>query len=452
MKVPRITPRRVFVAAIGAISLYFLLHKSTKIITNGSDSFLDSQASLLQLHVDTVLKGDGLRNQDHVVKGSRGIVFTGPGSFVDMTVMAVMLLRETGCTLPVEFAYLSNEVNQNQLDSLRNHNITPRDFLTTEIKSYNWDKEQLRLGAPKIDAILSSPFEQLLYLDPDVMPLRDPTYLFETKQFLQKDGDGGSGGALFWPDYNPTHPQNPIWKLTSQPYEFEFEFETGQVVLDKSRLSVQRGLSIAQYFCKHANVYFRYIWGDKDAFRWGFKMAKAGYFLNHNQLVSVGVGVGLLWNRRGGVSLRRNQAKMPTTAATIPPVYQQLEYFGGALSGWIGTSRYCGQNMLQLDFNDTISLDYAPTPLFLHANGIKKFYYDNVPPFQIAELYVLPKGKTLTELGKGGYVWIGKMRDQGHCGRLRPVDGLKIGHFDFATAYPGTNERYMKARRIAMGK
>ncbi|KAJ3005906.1 UNVERIFIED_CONTAM: hypothetical protein HDU68_004355 [Siphonaria sp. JEL0065] len=456
---PRVTAKRILIALAVAFTIYLFLPKTK---ANSSSFFQTESSDLYAFAQRVLLVGSNLMetSQSHVIPGSRGVVYTGSGKSVPMTIMAVELLRETGCTLSVEFglytplrtlilkkgshaAYLSEEMNQEQLDTLRAHNITPRDFLTPEIRTYNWQKEQLRLGAAKVDAILSSPFQQVLFLDPDVMPLRDPTHLFDTTAFK-------TTGALFWPDYKPTSSQNPIWKITRQPYEFEFEFETGQIYLDKSRLSVIQGLTIAQFFCKHAALYFQFIWGDKDAFRWGFKVSKAPYYLNRNQLVSVGVGVGLFTQRRGGVSLVPVSETLGT--GLIDGFYSHVEFHGGSFSSWRG--RYCGQNMLQMDFNDNWAISddtFEPTPLFLHANGIKKFYYDEVPPFQISQFYVVPKGKTLTELGVGGYTWIGKMRGQGHCGRLSWVKGLEIGHLDFARAYPGVNERYMKARQKFMG-
>ncbi|KAJ3026118.1 UNVERIFIED_CONTAM: hypothetical protein HDU68_006166 [Siphonaria sp. JEL0065] len=338
-------------------------------------------------------------------------------------------------------------MSKEHLDTLRAHNITPRDFLTPEIESYNWKIDQLRIGAPKVDAILSSPFQQVLFLDPDVMPLRDPTYLFESTTFK-------TIGALFWPDFNPTSPKNPIWKIARQEYEYEFEFETGQIYFDKARLSVIQGLTIAQYFCRFGELFFQYIWGDKDTFRWGFRVAKAPYYLNRNHLVSVGVGLDFFSNWWGGVQLTQTASASgkPGTVGVIDAFYPHAATHGGTLSIFKG--RYCGQNMLQLDFNDNptaSSAPFEPSPLFMHANGIKKFYRDGVAPFQIAQFYVPPKGKTMTDMRVGGYTWVGELRGQGHCGRLTPVRGAEIQFFDFANAYPGVNERYVQARKVNMG-
>ncbi|ORY29890.1 hypothetical protein BCR33DRAFT_857510 [Rhizoclosmatium globosum] len=436
---PRITIKRASIIIITLVPLFLLFQWTS------TASAIQSEAIELQKHVKGVLLSASGSPQSYVVKGSRGVVITGPGKSVDMAVMAAILLRETGCQLPIEYAYLSNEMNEQQLETLRKHNITPRDFLTPEIQSYNWGHEELRLGAPKVAAILSSPFEQVLHLDPDIMPLRDPTYLFTTKTFQKY-------GALFWPDFRSTSRKNPIWKLTSTPYTFEFEFESGQIVLDKSRSSVLRGLTVAHYFCEHAAFYFHYMWGDKDAFRWGFKMAGSEYFLNRNQLVSVGLVVNSR-NQRGNVTLKADGSSLnlPGNGA-IDPIYPHLKTNRVKLSFWSG--RYCGQSMLQMDFDDSLgSAAFEPTPLFLHANGVKHkhAYYDDIPPFQVSEMYMMPQGQTLTDLEVGDYTWVGSLRGQAECHRLTKYSGVDIVHIDFMKAYQGVNERYMRARRIAMG-
>ena len=54
-----------------------------------------------------------------IVPGSRGVVLTSASASVAKAIAAVLLLRETGCTLPVQFSYLSNQVTDVDLDVLR---------------------------------------------------------------------------------------------------------------------------------------------------------------------------------------------------------------------------------------------------------------------------------------------------------------------------------------------
>ncbi|KAJ3352374.1 hypothetical protein HDU83_008139 [Entophlyctis luteolus] len=365
--------------------------------------------------------GRNSRNASTAVK-SRGVLLMGAGNMVSLAVTAVQLLRRTGCQLPIEFAYMHNEVAEEHLTHLRSHNITPINFYTTGIASFNWGKEELRLGAPKPFAVLASSFDELLFIDPDIYTLRDPTYLFETAIFRRY-------GAIFWPDFPATTKANPIWKITDQKYTFEREFESGAMVIDKQK--VIRGLRLAAHFCSNADFYFRFIWGDKDAFRWGFKASNTPYFLNPNYVVSVGVAVSID-NPRGNVSL--------TAENELPR------------GSW-----YCGQNMLQMDFLDKVDpsreelSEFVPTPLFLHANGIKKYYKPDIPPFQIVQKYKSPgDGRTIDDLQAGRMHWIGMLLGQNHCMRMEVEGGLELEHYDFMKRYPGVNEAYMQERNKEM--
>ncbi|KAI8845070.1 mannosyltransferase putative-domain-containing protein [Chytriomyces cf. hyalinus JEL632] len=367
------------------------------------------------------------------VQGSMGIVLTGSAKSASLAVMAAELIRATGCTLPIEYAYLGDELTNQTMSLLRASNITPRNFLSPAIKSSNWDIGLLKLGAAKVSAILSSPFEKVLFLDPDVMLLRDPTYLFSTPQFKRT-------GALFWPDFSVTPRDRAIWQITKQPYSVEFEFESGQIVLDKSNKHVYLGLLVAEYLCRHGAFYFKHFWGDKDAFRWGFRVAGVPYFLNTQQV-------------HGNVSL--------IPPSSIPSNSAQIIQSGAPLASYIGTSAsgrvpakgtHCGQNMLQLDFDTNETQDpstaYEAKPLFMHANGIKWSwnYDDSIPPFQSAQMYALPKGETLTSWAQkygamASYKYIGQLNGR-DCGTLVPVNGIEL-------SYLSINERYMAARENA---
>jgi hypothetical protein len=64
----------------------------------------------------------------------------------------------------------------------RSFNISTVDY-SDNIIGDEWGAEEYRLGASKVDSILASSFEEVLFLDPDNFVLQDPTYLFDTKIF-----------------------------------------------------------------------------------------------------------------------------------------------------------------------------------------------------------------------------------------------------------------------------
>lgn len=53
----------------------------------------------------------------------------------------------------------------------------------------------------KAESIVASSFNEVLYLDSDNVPLRDPAYLFDSELYAGKN----QPGVVFWPDLNKDH-------------------------------------------------------------------------------------------------------------------------------------------------------------------------------------------------------------------------------------------------------
>ncbi|OWY91574.1 hypothetical protein PHMEG_00039786, partial [Phytophthora megakarya] len=159
---------------------------------------------------------------------TRGIVMVVYPALVASAYATIRLLRDVlGCKLPVEIWFSPDEMKKNPgsftpLRTLGNKtgNITFREI--------NTNGEPIRFES-KIFAIYNSGFEQVLFLDADNAPVRDPSFLFETPEFVKM-------GAIFWPDY--WHPKNTmfyinpdslLWQLLDMPFIDMFEQESGQL-------------------------------------------------------------------------------------------------------------------------------------------------------------------------------------------------------------------------------
>ncbi|KAJ1543724.1 hypothetical protein HK405_009079 [Cladochytrium tenue] len=294
-------------------------------------------------------------------------------------------------------------------------------------------------------------------MDTDVMAIRNPTFLFETGAFKKF-------GAIFWPDFPATPRTNPIWNIMNQDYRLEREFETGIVVVDKKR--AWQGLRMAQHLCAEARFYFKYIFGDKDSFRWGFKVTATPYFLVPNYLQSVGVLVSK--THPSGNELLEESDWAPSDSNRsefqADPVLPHAEQVPQG-------AHYCGQSMLQMDFQDvanddgrqsglsqvpelslerrgapqsapenTSSTEFHPSPLFMHANGVKRARLDGVAPFQVGMAYVdrrplveriaghggRPGVRGVDDVHGAGANWIGRLLDQRECLDLATVNGLQV--------------------------
>ena len=117
-------------------------------------------------------------------------------------------------------------------------------------------------------SILNCPFEEVIFLDADNVPLRDPAFLFESSEFLRT-------GAVFWPDYGRLGPEREIWRICDVEYRDEPEFESGQMVISKSRC--WNALQLTMHLNEHSDYYYRYIHGDKDTFHLAWRMMMQEY-------------------------------------------------------------------------------------------------------------------------------------------------------------------------------
>ncbi|KAI9337620.1 mannosyltransferase putative-domain-containing protein, partial [Zopfochytrium polystomum] len=351
------------------VHFYFFLSRTHDQVTTAGNQtkFIENERAAWKAWLSNARDYDAA--ELGIVPGSRGVVLTGPSKSVPTIIMTVLLLRETGCKLPVQYSYLRHEVSDEDLDVVRKFNISTRDF-SDAIKDYDWDAGEYRLGGPKIDSILASPFEQVLFLDPDNYVVKDPTYLFETRTFQKY-------GALFWPDFPVRKNESSLimWDVMGRKGEYydELEFESGQIVLDKKK--VWKALMLTKYIAKEARWYFQQFLGDKEAFFWGFAGTRTPYFLNPTYIHSVGTLVD-----------RDHPAGSNAVNVSAPGSY------------------FCGQSMLQTDFYDDPDdafphgrvpppANFTPQPVFMHWNMLKYKYTEDVDYFQAAMTYVAPPGK-----------------------------------------------------------
>ncbi|KAJ9094901.1 hypothetical protein QFC19_007757 [Naganishia cerealis] len=187
-------------------------------------------------------------------------------------------------------------------------------------------------------AITSSSFRELIYLDSDNIPLRDPTHLFESARYKN------NGAAAFWPDLSKDHVDNAIWRIIGDECDLDhWTFESGQIVIDKAGndgLNLA-ALHLAAYMQADHDFWFRMCGGDKDTFRWAFRALDLPF------------AVSPMW---------------------AVPLGQRNGFENG---------RFCGHTVLQYDL-ETAPGDEEPQPLFVHSysepslNYVHQWVYQGV--------------------------------------------------------------------------
>ncbi|KAI8609741.1 mannosyltransferase putative-domain-containing protein [Chytriomyces sp. MP71] len=128
-------------------------------------------------------------------------------------------------------------------------------------------------------AILLSSFKEIIFLDADSIPLRDPTNLFSSSESYNRTG------AVFWPDYWLSNTPPKYWDILGLPHnsgENRGTFESGQMLVDKER--VWEGLLLAVGFNLQPSIHY-YLptvgscgSGDKETFAMALLTLGIPYF------------------------------------------------------------------------------------------------------------------------------------------------------------------------------
>ena len=160
----------------------------------------------------------------------RGIVMLAGGRYSGFAATGLGMLREIGSKLPIEvWVKDSKEEKKGWCGDLAKEGIVCRrlsDYMDVSLLEHGY---QL-----KISSILFSSFEQILFLDADNVPIRNPDKIFDSKSFTET-------GVILWPDYW-THTGAPLLPYivglsdrASEMLREDQTAESGQLVWDKKR-------------------------------------------------------------------------------------------------------------------------------------------------------------------------------------------------------------------------
>jgi hypothetical protein len=199
----------------------------------------------------------------------RGIVICAGGArYFTNAWVCVNMLRRLGCELPIQLWHLG----QNEIDPVMEHLVEPLQVECVDASRIQRRYPVRRLGSWPLKpyAILFSPFREVMLLDADNVPVRDPTFLFDSAPFHDC-------GAVFWPDLPRVRRQGKIWRSCGLEAPAEREFESGQIAVDKERC--WQALRLALWFNEHSDFYYQHLHGDKDTFSLAFRKLQVEYRL-----------------------------------------------------------------------------------------------------------------------------------------------------------------------------
>jgi ADP-heptose:LPS heptosyltransferase len=191
----------------------------------------------------------------------RGIVIAAGGCrYFTNAWVTINLLRQLGCRLPIQVWYLGpQELDQTMAELLRPLNVECVDAFEIRKKT---PSRILGGWELKCYAVLNSSFEEVLFLDADNVPVRNPEYLFQASEYQKS-------GTIFWPDLGSFEKTRYVWELLGLKCPDGPEFESGQMLVNKSRC--WRSLSLAMWLNENSDFFFRYLHGDKETFHLAFR-------------------------------------------------------------------------------------------------------------------------------------------------------------------------------------
>ncbi|OQS04143.1 hypothetical protein THRCLA_03598 [Thraustotheca clavata] len=263
-----------------------------------------------------------------------GIVMSIYDKVLPSAYAVVRTLRLLGCKLAVEIWYRREQINpMNPMiqELVAHHNCYLREIFEPSATHFH----------TKPYAIYYSAFENVLFLDSDNIPAKDPTYLFESKEFQ-------STGAIFWPDFwhpNNTlfnvHQQSLLWQILDMPFVDMFEQESGQILINKTKS--QAALNKLMYYSGHVPRLLdqlELVWGDKDLYRLAWQNTSTPYYMESRPPSLGGLydptsqyfcGVAMLQYDMHGELLffHRNTVKL-TGSPHQTPVITHVQTFTGA--------------------------------------------------------------------------------------------------------------------------
>ncbi|RMZ82734.1 hypothetical protein DV738_g1557, partial [Chaetothyriales sp. CBS 135597] len=270
-------------------------------------------------------------------KGTRGVVTTAGGPYLEVALVSVRMLRRTGSDLPVEIFLGSKDEFDLQicgvvLPSLNARCIVLDDIFTRSgLNGVKIDKYQY-----KIMSIIFSSFEDVLFLDSDCFPAYAPDELMTSEPFT-------TTGLVLWPDF---------WFPSESPLFFEIaeieapdlwtraSTESGEILYSKAKHDLS--LMLTAYYNYYGPDFYYPLQsqgapgeGDKETFLWAAVAVAAPFYHVHKPARALGyLTTSSEW--RGSAMLQSDPA-------------QDLE------------------RSMELLYGETTNLT-NPRPFFIHAN------------------------------------------------------------------------------------
>jgi len=168
--------------------------------------------------------------------------------------MTVSRIRESGWDWPIQIWHLGHKELAPDMPHRFDH--LDVEFVDAQLVANKHPVRILQGWPLKSYMVANCPFRNVLLLDSDSAPVRDPMPFFESPEFQQH-------GAVFFPDIAKNLKDYKAFGFIGLKAPIHYtETESGQLMVDKVRC--WRALELVRWMNDYADFWFKYMHGDKE--------------------------------------------------------------------------------------------------------------------------------------------------------------------------------------------
>ena len=195
----------------------------------------------------------------------KGIVICAGGLvYIPGAIILIKILKKLNCSLPIEVWYLDDSEMDDYLVSV----ITDLGAKCVNASLVRKKYPVRHMGGWEIKcySVIHSNFRQVLFIDADNIPTRNPTFLFDDKEYIKN-------GMIYWSDREFFDVDAEIFKICDIILHRKIrKMESGQMVINKEEC--WEALQVTMHLNEYSDFYYKYVWGDKDTFQIGCMIKK----------------------------------------------------------------------------------------------------------------------------------------------------------------------------------
>jgi len=198
----------------------------------------------------------------------------------------LFLHNQTNGTIPVELWLERNSADFAMLNRIQDEmggSLIVRFFDEINTTFVNFFGEKIPFYknnfALKTLVMVGSSFQHLIWMDGDVMFIRDPRVMLENPQM-------NTSGMGLWRDMACIDINNPIWRMMQTEARSGVGGESGVVYINKE--VAWEALYLAAFMNQNQHVFYRVLYGDKDTFFLAAERLKLPYYMLPYNPVPIG--------------------------------------------------------------------------------------------------------------------------------------------------------------------